>query len=102
MYFKCYESFTVKQIKKGIVFWETRGGRDAKKVVVLSIGQDPDTDMYTYDDDVTTAEVWYESFNAIVIIDGKKYLKEYEIDLAEGSICGSMEHECDNNSINNK
>ncbi len=85
-----FEAFTVKQIKKEIVFWETRGGRDAKKVEVLSIGQDPDADMYTYDD-VITAEEWYESFNATVIIDGKEHVMEYEISLADGSICSSQE-----------
>jgi hypothetical protein len=93
-----FEAFTVKQIKKEIVFWETRGGRDAKKVEVLSIGQDPDADMYTYDD-VITAEEWYESFNATVIIDGKEHVMEYEISLADGSICSSQE--CGyNNDIN--
>ena len=93
-----FEAFTVKQIKKEIVFWETRGGRDAKKVEVLSIGQDPDADMYTYDD-VITAEEWYESFNATVIIDGEVHVKEYEISLADGSICTSQECGC-NNDIN--
>ena len=93
-----FEAFTVKQIKKEIVFWETRGGRDAKKVEVLSIGQDPDADMYTYDD-VITAEEWYESFNATVIIDGKEHVMEYESSLADGSICSSQE--CGyNNDIN--
>jgi hypothetical protein len=93
-----FEAFTVKQIKKEIVFWETRGGRDAKKVEVLSIGQDPDADMYTYDD-VITAEEWYESFNATVIIDGKEHVMEYEVSLADGSICSSQE--CGyNNDIN--
>jgi hypothetical protein len=96
--FYYFEAFTVKQIKKEIVFWETRGGRDAKKVEVLSIGQDPDADMYTYDD-VITAEEWYESFNATVIIDGKEHVMEYEISLADGSICSSQE--CGyNNDIN--
>ena len=96
---KFFEDFTVKQIKKEIVFWETCGGRDAKKVEVLSIGQDPEADMYTYDDDVITAEEWYESFNATVIIDGEVHVKEYEISLADGSICTSQECGC-NNDIN--
>lgn len=81
---KFFADYTVKEIKKEILFWETNGGQDPKKVDVIYIGQDPDADIYELEDD--PEDETYEDFFAALIIDGKKVFKEYTLMIGTGSI----------------
>lgn len=85
------EDLTLNQIIKEIVIWETNCGRKAKVVKVLSIEYDHDADMYTYEEDVTEAECWYQQFHAVVSIDGVVSRKLYEWSCDENNICTSMD-----------
>lgn len=78
---KTFENLTIKQVKKEIIAWETNMGSEAKKVEVLSIGQDPDEDLYEQGDGHLC-----EQFYAEVIIDDQYVKRTYEWDCEDADI----------------
>lgn len=72
---KRVEDLTIKQVKKEIVYWETENGKKAKTIVVHSISQDPDEDMYQQGNGH-----WCEQFYATVEINDEMLKRNYEWD----------------------
>ena len=80
---KTFEQLTIKQVKKEILYWE-QDKENPKSIEVLSIAQDPSSDLYEQGDGTTC-----EHFFAVVEIDGVKQWKGYEWNCDEEDITSS-------------
>lgn len=90
---KRFEDLTIKQVKKEIVYWETNKGTEAKTIVVHSISQDPDEDMYEQGDGH-----WCEQFYATVEINDELFKRGYEWDTESEDILSSWGYEENNDN----
>ena len=82
---KTFEQLTIKQVKKEILYWE-QDNENPKSVIVIYIGQCPDSEPYLQGGGTTC-----EHFFAIVSIDGVKRWKGYEWDCDEEDITASWD-----------
>lgn len=90
---KRFEDLTIKQVKKEIVYWETNHGTETKTIVVHSISQDPDEDMYQQGN-----EHWCEQFYATVEINDELFKLGYEWDTESEDILSSWGYEKNNDN----
>ena len=83
---KTFENLTIKQVKKEIIAWETSMGSEAKTVEVITIGQDPDEDMYEQGSGHLC-----ERFYAKIMVNDEPKNRGYEWDTEEEDITSAWD-----------
>lgn len=87
---KRFEELTIKQVKKEILYFE-QDNENPKSVIVICIGQSPDSEPYLQGDGTTC-----EHFFANVLIDGEPCSMGYEWNCDDEEITSSWNRDEEN------